>query len=111
MTYNLGFFFGPGRPRSLIGPVGSIVGGARFRPGAATPPLRRLSAFGGASELLSVPSPATSGTGVAFDSDDFSAISGGGSEGEGSTRGGVAIGFGVALGFGVAISFGVTSDP
>lgn len=45
--------------------------------------------------MLSVLSPATSGAGVAFDSDDFSVVTCGGTEGDGWTMGGVSDGFGV----------------
>lgn len=54
-------------------------GGARLRPPAAAPPLFFLpSILGGARELLSVAAASlvVAGTGVAFDSDDLSAISG-----------------------------------
>ena len=90
-TDNLGFFFGPGRPRSLMGPFGSIEGGARLRPVTALPPRLRLSTLGGASELPSVVS-AVGGTGVALDSDDLSLTSGGGADGEGSTVLGITAG-------------------
>lgn len=76
-TYNLGFFFGPGRPFSFAGPLGSMLGGARLRPATCAPPRFFLpSILGGASELLSVPS-AVAGTGVALDSEGLSAESGG----------------------------------
>ena len=56
-TYSLGFFLGPGLPRSRKGAFGSIAGGARFRPVTVPPPRRRrLLAVGGASELASVSS-------------------------------------------------------
>ena len=78
-THSLGFFLGPGRPLSRMGALGSIDGGARFRtPPAAAPPLFFLpSTLGGANVLLSVASLPGAGTGVAFDSDDLSADSGG----------------------------------
>ena len=83
-TYSLGFFFGPGRPRSRGGALGSIDGGARFRPVPDAPPLFRLpSALGGASVLGSTASVPL-GTGVAFESDDFSAVSDGCADGDGS---------------------------
>lgn len=83
-AYSRGFFFGPGRPRSRGGALGSMDGGARLRPATAAPPLFRLpSTLGGARELASAESPWV-GTGVAFDSDDFSFVSGGWSDGEGS---------------------------
>jgi len=95
-TYSLGFFFGPGRPLSLIGPFGSIEGGARFRPFAAGPPLLRLlSTLGGASELWSAASLLAEGTGVAFDSDVFPVDSGGCIDGVVSIFGGCADGLGV----------------
>jgi hypothetical protein len=87
-TYSLGFFFGPGRPRSLIGPFGSIDGGARFLPLTAAPPLLRRSTLGGARLLLSIPSMFIGGTGVPFDSLVFSTNSGGCTDGEGSMRDG-----------------------
>lgn len=77
-THSLGFFLGPGRPLSRIGACGSMDGGARLRPLTAAAPLFLLpSTFGGASVLLSVASLPDAGTGVAFDSDDLSADSGG----------------------------------
>lgn len=85
-TYSLGFFLGPGLALSLGGAFGSIAGGARFRPVTVPPPLLRLlSAFGGANELASVSSLAFDGKGVELDSDDFSARSGGWTDGDGST--------------------------
>lgn len=76
-TYSLGFFLGPGLPRSLGGALGSIEGGARFRP-VEVPPLDFFfaSALGGANELPSVSSLAFEGIGVELDSDDLSAVSG-----------------------------------
>jgi hypothetical protein len=95
-TYSLGFFFGPGRPRSLMGPFGSMDGGARFLPLTWPPPRFRLSpALGGASELLSVTSVVVGGMGVELDSDDFSAGSGACMEGVGSALGGVVDDLGV----------------
>lgn len=91
MTDNLGFFFGPGRPFSLIGPLGSIEGGARLRPDVPGAALFLLSpALVGADESLpSVPSTGAA-LGVAFDSDDLSVGSGGATEGDGSALVGVA---------------------
>lgn len=84
VTYSLGFFLGPGRPRSRGGAFGSIEGGARFRPVAVAPPLFFLpSDLGGASELGSTTSLAC-GTGVALESDDLSATSGNCTDGDGS---------------------------
>lgn len=85
-TYNLGFFFGPGLPRSRGGASGSIAGGARFRPVIVPPPRFRLpSTFGGgASELGSLSSLAFDGMGVELDSDVLSALSGGWTDGDGS---------------------------
>ena len=85
-TYSLGFFFGPGLPRSRGGPLGSIAGGARLRPVTVPPPRFRLPSTlgGGASELVSFSSFAFDGIGVEFDSDDLSALSGGWIDGEGS---------------------------
>ena len=84
-TYNLGFFLGPGLPLSRGGAFGSMAGGARFRPVMVPPALFFFaSAFGGASELGSVSSLAFVGIGVSLDSDDFSALSGGWRDGEGS---------------------------
>lgn len=85
-TDNLGFFLGPGRPRSLGGALGSIAGGALLRPVALAPPLFRLPSTlgGGANELGSCSSLAVDGRGVEFDSDVLSALSGGWTEGEGS---------------------------
>ena len=85
-TYSLGFFLGPGLALSLGGAFGSIDGGARFRP-VTVPPgfLRLLSGFGGANELVSCSSLAVDGKGVELDSDDFSADSGGCTDGDGST--------------------------
>lgn len=81
---NLGFFLGPGRPRSRGGAFGSMEGGARFRPLAVAPPLFFLpSTLGGASELLSTTS-LPCGTGVAFESDDLSATSGSCTDGDAS---------------------------
>jgi hypothetical protein len=58
-------------------------GGARLRPDGAAPPLFLLpSTLGGARELPSAAS--VPGTGVAFDSDDLSALSGGCIDGEAS---------------------------
>jgi len=67
-------------------------GGARFLPVAAPLPLFRLFALVGARALASTASP-VGGTGVAFDSDDFSLGSVGGTGGEGSTLSGDAEGF------------------
>lgn len=83
-TYSLGFFFGPGLARSRCGPLGSIAGGARLRPLTVPPPLLLLSTFGGASELESASSLLVDGSGVELDSDDFSADSGGWTDGDGS---------------------------
>ena len=84
-TYNLGFFFGPGLPLSLGRTFGSIAGGARLRPVTVPPPLLLLlSDFGGASELGSGSSLPFDGSGVALDSDDLSADSGGWTDGDGS---------------------------
>lgn len=93
-TYSLGFFFGPGLPLSLIGPFGSMLGGALFlplTPPAAAPPrfLRPSTLGGGASALAS-------GMGVEFDSDVLSAadvVSG--TEGEALVVGGGREGLGV----------------
>lgn len=78
-THNLGFFFGPGLPRSLGGTLGSMEGGARFRPETPpAPPLFLLpSTLGGASVLPSPSSLPAAGTGVALDSDVLSARLGG----------------------------------
>lgn len=94
MTYNLGFFFGPGLPRSLGGALGSITGGALFLPATAPPPLFLLpSTFGGgASEFGSGVSALVPGTGVAFDSDDFSA-----GDGTGCTTDGVGAGWSLVM--------------
>jgi len=95
VTHNLGFFFGPGRLLSRIGPFGSMEGGARFRPVTPAPPLLRRSPLGGASVLVSVPSVTVGGIGVPFESDALSADSVGGSEGDGV---GLAMGAGGGLG-------------
>lgn len=73
-THNLGFFLGPGLPLSLGGALGSMTGGALLRPAAEAPPLLRLPSIlgGGASELGSGVSAPVAGTGVEFDSSDFS---------------------------------------
>lgn len=85
-TYSLGFFLGPGLPRSRGGALGSMEGGARFRPVTVPPPLFRLPSTlgGGTSELGSCSSLPFGGMGVEFDSDDLSALSGGWTEGDGS---------------------------
>ena len=85
--YNLGFFLGPGLPRSRGGAFGSMDGGARFLPLTAPPPLFRLPSTlgGGASELGSCSSLTFDGMGVVFDSDDLSALSGGWTDGDGSS--------------------------
>lgn len=83
-THSLGFFLGPGRPRSRGGALGSIDGGARLRPVAVAPPLFLLpSALGGASEFGSAAS-VPAGTGVAFESEDLSASSGSCTDGDAS---------------------------
>lgn len=62
-----------------------MEGGARLRPVIVPPPLRLLlSVLGGAREFGSVSSLLVDGIGVALDSDDFSAFSGGWIDGEGS---------------------------
>jgi hypothetical protein len=72
-TYSLGFFFGPGLPRSLGGALGSIMGAALLRPVAAPPPLFRLPSTlgGGARELGSGVSAPVAGAGVVLESSDF----------------------------------------
>jgi hypothetical protein len=72
-THSLGFFFGPGLPRSLGGALGSIIGAALLRPDAVPPPLFRLpSTFGGgARELGSGVSAPVAGTGVELESSDL----------------------------------------
>jgi hypothetical protein len=91
-THNLGFFFGPGLPRSRGVPSGSIVGGALLRPltaPAAPPRLRLPSTFGGgASEFGSGVSAVVVAAGVEFDSEDFSA-----DEDSGGTIAGIESGF------------------
>ena len=79
-TYSLGFFFGPGLPRSLGGALGSIIGAALLRPAAAPPLFRLPSTFGGgASELGSGVSAPVAGTGVAaLESSGFEAGEGSG---------------------------------
>lgn len=81
-TYSLGFFLGPGRPRSLGGAFGSIEGGARLRPDGFAPRFLLLSAGGGggANELGPL---AAADAGVELESDDFS-ISGGCTDGDAS---------------------------
>ncbi len=56
-----------------------MAGGARLRPVMVPPPRFRLPSIfgGGASELGSFSLFAVDGMGVEFDSDDFSALSGG----------------------------------
>ncbi len=98
VTHNLGFFFGPGRLRSRIGPFGSMEGGARFLPVTPAPPLLRRSPFGGASVLASVPSVTVGGIGVPFESDALSADSVGGTDGDG-----VGLAMGAGGGFGVMV--------
>ena len=84
-AYSLGFFFGPGRPRSFGGASGSIAGGARLRPVPAEPPFFFLpSPCSGALELVSTLSISTGGTDAPFESDDLSVESGGGADGDGS---------------------------
>jgi hypothetical protein len=84
-TYSLGFFLGPGLPRSRGGAFGSIDGGARFRPVMVPPPrFLLLSVLGGARDLGSPSSLLKEGMGVALDSDDLSALSGGCTDGEDS---------------------------
>lgn len=63
--------------------MGSIDGGARFRP-LPLPFFPLWSGLGGANELGSIASVPLVGIGVAFDSDDLSASSGGCTDGEGS---------------------------
>jgi hypothetical protein len=72
-THSLGFFFGPGLPRSLGGALGSIMGAALLRPVAAPPPLFRLPSTlgGGARELGSGVSAPVAGAGVVLESSDF----------------------------------------
>jgi len=79
---SLGFFFGPGLPRSLGGALGSIIGAALLRPVAAPPPLLRLPSTlgGGASELGSGVSAPVAGTGVELESSDLEGGEGSGCE-------------------------------
>lgn len=84
-TYSLGFFLGPGRPRSLGGALGSMDGGARLRPVPDAPPLLRFaSALPGGAKVSASATSVPFGTGVAFESDDLSACSDGCADGEGS---------------------------
>jgi len=85
MTYNLGFFLGPGLPLSLGGALGSMIGGALLRPATAAPPLFFLPSTlgGGTREFGSGVSALAAGTGVALDSDDLSAGEGAGCTTEG----------------------------
>ncbi len=65
--------------------MGSIEGGARLRPVIVPPPRRLLlSVLGGAREFGSVSSLVVDGMGVELDSDDFSVLSGGCIDGDGS---------------------------
>lgn len=66
-----------------------MEGGARLRPVTVPPPLRLLSVFGGASVFGSVSSLPFVGIGVELDSDAFSILSGGWTDGDGSGRMGV----------------------
>lgn len=93
-THNLGFFLGPGLPLSLGGAFGSITGGALLRPATAPPPRLRLPSIfgGGASEFGSGVSAPVAGTGVEFDSSDFSPGEGTGGATEGVCSGLVAVG-------------------
>lgn len=75
-THSLGFFLGPGLPRSRMGALGSMDGGALLRPVTAAPPLFfRPSILGGASELGSAASLVVGGIGVALESEALSTTS------------------------------------
>lgn len=99
-THNLGFFFGPGLPLSLIGALGSMDGGALLRPVTAAPPLFFLpSTLGGASELGSAASVLVGGMGVALESDVLSTVSDGCADGDASALMACGLGGGVAAGY------------